>query len=313
MGRPLLAYISTALIAVSLGVLGGCGGGGAQQAAAQNAQTSGPAFTLPSEPLSSSFDAAGAQTFGDGAVSIDTSHAQQGYVAAAATNPNRLKLQVVCGDQSYNYDLPSDGTPLVAPVNMGDGTYTVRVMQNTSGSNYVELAASTVDVALESEFAPYLRPNAFCAYTAQSACVAKARELAADAQNSGDALQAVCEWVIGNITYDTAKAEELRDVTGYVPDPDETLASGTGICFDYASLTAAMLRSLGIPTKLITGYVSPDNIYHAWNMVYIDGQWVTLEFSVDADTWSRVDLTFAASGSSDVIGDGNEYTDRYVY
>ena len=101
--------------------------------------------------------------------------------------------------------------------------------------------------------------------------------------------------------------------TGYMPDPDETLAEGKGVCFDYASLGAAMLRSLGIPTKVVTGYVSPGDLYHAWIMVYADGEWMSGEFSVSKDTWSRVDLTFASTGSSEFTGDGGSYTDRYIY
>ena len=123
----------------------------------------------------------------------------------------------------------------------------------------------------------------------------------------------IYQWVVDNITYDHDKAAQLASATGYVPDPDATLASGTGICFDYASLGAAMLRSLGIPCQVITGYVSPDDVYHAWNMVYIDGEWVSVEISIKPNSWTRVDLTFAASGAASTIGDGTSYTDRYTY
>ena len=99
-----------------------------------------------------------------------------------------------------------------------------------------------------------------------------------------------------------------------MPNPDATLAEGKGICFDYVSLGAAMLRSLGIPTKIVTGYVSPDSIYHAWNLVYLDGSWKSVEVSVDPNTWTRIDLTFAAAGGSGkTVGDAKEYTDRYTY
>ena len=74
-----------------------------------------------------------------------------------------------------------------------------------------------------------------------------------------------------------------------------------------------MLRSQGIPTKIVTGNVSPDNIYHAWIMVHIDGTWKNAQFSVNPNTWSRVDLTFAANGANSNVGDGKSYTDRYVY
>ena len=273
-------------------------------------QTEGPAWSMPASMLGTPFSADAASA---GAPVIDTSHAAEGYLAASAVSDSRLKLQVSCGEMSYNYDLPSDGTPVVAPLNMGSGTYRLRVMQNTSGNNYVELAGVTVDVALASEFEPFLRPNLFCSYDEASACVAKARELAGDAANEGDVMRDVCLWVAQNVSYDYDKAEELSGTSGYVPNPDETLASGTGICFDYASLSAAMLRSLGIPCKVVTGYVSPDGIYHAWNLVYIDGSWTSVEFSVRAGEWSRVDLTFAAAGAGDTVGDGTSYTDRYVY
>ena len=143
--------------------------------------------------------------------------------------------------------------------------------------------------------------------------MAKARELTADVENQGQAVQRICEYVVENVSYDTPKARELSNATGYVPNPDETLASGTGVCFDYASLGAAMLRSLGFPAKIITGYVSPGDLYHAWIMVYVDGSWKTGTLSVSADEWSRVDLTFAAAGSTEFTGDGTSYTDRYVY
>ena len=245
--------------------------------------------------------------------SIDVSHASDGYVVAHASSASRLKFQVTSGDMTYNYDLPNDDEPTVFPINMGDGSYRFRIMKNTDGNNYVELEALETDVALSSEFAPFLIPNQFCDYTLESACVAKAKELTANASNQGEAVQAVCQFVIDNVTYDTAKAQQLSTMTGYVPDPDGTLSSKTGVCFDYASLGAAMLRSLGIPTKIITGYVSPGDLYHAWIMVYVDGSWQTGEFSVNPDTWSRVDLTFAASGSTEFTGSGTNYTERYVY
>ncbi len=143
--------------------------------------------------------------------------------------------------------MPQDGTPIACPLAFGDGPYTVRIMRNTSGNNYVELCSADIDVALTSEFAPFLRPNVYCSYTASSSCVAKARELVEGCENQGDALRAICTYVVDNVAYDDDKAAKLKDSTGYIPDPDETLQSGKGVCFDYASLGAAMLRSQGIP------------------------------------------------------------------
>ena len=299
------------VLALLLAACGGGGNGGGGAAGGQDS-TSGASFEQPGKVEDVSFDESGAATENDG--SIDTSKVNDGIVMAHAKSASRLKFVVSCGDMSYNYDLPGDDTPITCPINMSNGSYTFSVMRNTGGNNYVATTTTTADVSLVSEFAPFSQPNLFCDYTDSSACVKKAREVVADAQNQGDAVRAVCNYVVQNVSYDTQKAEQLSSSTGYIPNPDDTLESGKGICFDYASLGAAMLRSIGIPTKIVTGYVSPEELYHAWIMVYIDGSWKSAQFSVDPQSWSRVDLTFASDSESvNFVGDGKTYTERYVY
>ena len=105
--------------------------------------------------------------------------------------------------------------------------------------------------------------------------------------------------------------------SGYLPDVDEILASGKGICFDYASLMAAMLRSQNIPTKLVVGYTG--YVYHAWINVYAqESGWVEGVIFFDGSQWKLMDPTFASSGkSSDAIlayiGDGTNYSAKYFY
>lgn len=311
--------LALALATAAAAGLAACGGGSQEGGTAGNAsasastdgETSGPAFER-AEVATSPFNETAA-TNSNGTL-IDVSHASEGYVAASAISPARLKFEVAQGDMSYYYDLPNDGTPISCPLNMGDGSYTFCVWENTSGTRYAALSDPvSADVALADEFQPFIRPNQFCNFDATSQSTELATQLVEGAQNEGDALRAICEWVVGNVTYDEQKAASLADATSYVPNPDDTIASKSGICFDYASLTAAMLRSQGIPCKIITGDVAPDGIYHAWNMVYINGSWITVNFSVQENAWTRVDLTFAAGGSANFVGDGSSYTDRYVY
>ena len=195
---------------------------------------------------------------------------------------------------------------------MGDGTYSFRVLENTSGTKYAVIYETSASVTLDDEFQPYIRPSEMVNYTADSACVAKAAELAQMAGDDAGVAAQVFAYVTQNITYDSAKAASVED--GYLPDPDATLAAGTGICYDYAALTAAMLRSQGIPAKLITGYVEPGEIYHAWNMIWLENTgWITVGFEAPAHSWQRIDTTFAAGAGADFTGDGTSYTDRYTY
>ena len=62
----------------------------------------------------------------------------------------------------------------------------------------------------------------------------------------------IYDYITQNITYDYDKASDPP--TGYTSDVDAILASGTGICLDYAAVMASMLRSQRIPTRLEVGY-----------------------------------------------------------
>lgn len=178
-----------ALLAACGGSSGGSGGSGGSGAPGGSGDgggestTSGPAYSVPGSVALVTFNEGAAQTGNDCA--IDTSQLSQGVVGASARSDARLKFQVVKGEMSYNYDLPGDGTPIIVPINMGDGPYTFRVMQNTSGNNYVELFSVIENVNLSSETAPYLVPNMFVNYNESSAVVAKARELAQGARQPG--------------------------------------------------------------------------------------------------------------------------------
>lgn len=303
-----------ALLAATL-ALSGCGtttpDGPGSTGSNGEGQTSGAAFERPELALSP-FDETAAT--GNNGVLFDTSHLSEGYVAVLATSSVRLKFQVSSNGVDYYYDLPSDGTPISCPLTAGSGSYTFTAWENTTGQRYAELDSITdVEVSLADEFQPFIRPSIYCDYDASSKSTKLANDLTADAQNEGDVLRSIYDWIVDDIAYNEGKAAQLADATGYLPSPDATIDEGSGICFDYASLAAAMLRSQGIPCKIITGYVSPDDIYHAWNMVYIDGTWVDARIDVKQNTWTRIDTTFAAGSGSAYVGDGTTYTEQFTY
>ena len=250
---------------------------------------------------------------GDDRVKFDFSAASDGYIGVSATSSSRLKLVVVKDEIQYIYDVRSDGTPSVFPLQCGSGTYHCKLMENISGKKYGELYAASCEAAITDEYAPFLRPSDYVNYNENSECVKKAKELAALSPDAVGVVAKIYEYVTKTVTYDYEKAKTVQ--SGYLPVPDETMKTGKGICFDYASLAAAMLRSQGIPTKLIFGYVAPDDLYHAWNMFYTkETGWVTVDFQVDENQWVRLDLTFAANGSnSQFIGDGSNYSDLYYF
>jgi len=79
----------------------------------------------------------------------------------------------------------------------------------------------------------------------------------------------------------------------------------------------AMLRSQGIPCKLVIGYAG--TVYHAWISVYTkEHGWVEQSVLFDGKTWKLMDPTFASSSKNDpdvlkYIGNGSNYSAKYLY
>ena len=260
--------------------------------------------------------APGTQVFSKNGSAIDVSNASQGYVMVKQSGVSkRLKVQIVMGDKKYNYDLNNAGNFEAFPLQMGNGNYKIRIMQNKEGNSYVELFSAQINVTLDNSNAPFLCPSQYVNYSASSAAVKKSFDLCVGASGDVDRLKAIYTWIIDNISYDTQKAETVQ--TGYLPKVDDTLSTKTGICFDYASLMACMLRAQGIPTKLVIGTVSPKDLNHAWNEVYLKGVgWVTVRLYFSGNKWERMDATFGASGNQnieDFIGNGENYTALRIY
>ncbi len=247
--------------------------------------------------------------------SIDYSHAEEGYIMARYTGScAKVKMQIIGPDAiTYTYNLVSTDYEAF-PLSAGNGTYSITIYENISGTSYATCLAAEIRAVLTNEFGPYLYPNQYCTFNSSSDVVAKAAELAASAETDLDVVANVYNYLIENITYDYEKAATVP--SGYTSDVDEILSSGTGICLDYAAVMTSMLRSQHIPTRLEVGYAG--DVYHAWISTYItDVGWVNGIVEFDGESWQLMDPTFAASSSEKelkkFIGDGSNYLVKYIY
>lgn len=261
-------------------------------------------------------EASGETVYSNQYAAIDASHTDQGYVMIHYTGTcANVKVQIFEDENDpYTYQLNLEDSWNTFPLSIGSGAYTVRVLENVGGESYAVALTQEIDVSLSDEFLPFLYPNQYVDFTADSTAVTKAEALAESAGTDLDVVGSVYHYIIENITYDKAKAETVT--YGYTPDVDETLETGTGICFDYASLMTAMLRSQRIPTRLEVGYSG--SAYHAWISTYIeDIGWIDNIIEFDGETWRLLDPTLGASNSEDsvaaYIGDGSNYQVKYYY
>ncbi len=254
-------------------------------------------------------------TKGNEYVSIDDSHSSDGYFCVRYLGKaSKIKLQIFKDTSiTYTYNVPP-GEDVVIPLSLGSGIYSMTVYENIQSNEYAMVYAEDMDVSLKDELTPFLYPNQYVTFTEESDTTALARELTNGCTSELDAVAKVYDYMIKNITYDYDKAENVQP--GYLPDVDEILRIKTGICFDYSAVMSAMLRSVGIPTRMEIGYSG--DAYHAWVSVYVkDVGWINDIIQFDGNIWTLMDPTFDANedGKTSLIGGGKktEYTVMYNY
>jgi len=331
----LLVNIKRFLLAAAacLFMLTACGGSDAAQGTilpptpaqtAQAAQTAPAAaasaalLRTPISPANIFAPSTGGTQLEQGGVTVDTSNASRGYIMIryeGAAPRVVARIEKPGADQPYDFNLTRGGQWDVFTMTRGNGTYSVTVLENVQGQMFATVLTTSVDVTLAEPNLPFLHPNQYVNFNANSQAVALAAELAQGAESDLDVVRRVYEHIIGNIVYDHDLAEQITAgmVTTYIPDIDRTLQTGRGICFDYAALMTAMLRAQHIPARLEIGFVS-GGIYHAWISVYTEETgWIhAVEFGRD---WALMDPTFSASGPGleEFIGDATNYTYMFLH
>lgn len=214
---------------------------------------------------------------------FDTSQVSKGVIKVSYTSSARLKVQITHGsDTPYNYDLNNKGTVESFPLQMGNGAYKISLLENTSGNSYKVVATTTVNLNLQDANSVYLNSIQTVNYGVSPKAVAKAVELTKGTSDPAKKADILWDYMVKNNAYDYNKLATLPST--YVPAPDSTLVQKSGICYDFASLYAAMMRTQGIPCRLVKGY-APDYAtgYHAWNEVYDSAkkQWITVDPTYD--------------------------------
>ncbi|MDR3037406.1 MAG: transglutaminase-like domain-containing protein [Coriobacteriales bacterium] len=259
----------------------------------------------------------GAQVRSSDKAVLDYSNASQGYICALSyLDGIKVKVLVDAPDgNQYQYTILYAGEFITIPLSRGNGTYTVGIHENVYDNRYAPIFSQDVTVELNDEFGPFLYSNPYVNFTGADEAVALSQEVTVNATSEVEAVDQIYMYVVQNYSYDYDKAANVAP--GYLPDNDDTIATKTGICFDFASLTAAMMRAQRLPTKLDIGYCG--QAYHAWIEVYTKEKgWVRKKIEFRGEAWTRMDPTFDSAGRgtgdiSKVIGDGTNYQPLFFY
>ena len=267
---------------------------------------------------------AAAATYKNEFAEINADNVAKGYldIKVTKTTDKELRVRITKGEKTYSYLLKDNKNFYKFPLQMDSGSYNVKILEHSSGNKYAVLYSVDITATITDPLFPFTISHTLVNYDAAPKTVAIAKQLTSGNATDLAKLESVYGNIVETMTYDNALAAKITsgEVTSYIPDVDAVYASHKGICFDYSSVMASMLRSQGIPTRLVMGYVAPSNVYHAWNEVYIANKgWVQVRGSIEigSNIWSRMDATFAASSAnsdlSGFIGNGSNYRTTDIY
>lgn len=190
---------------------------------------------------------------------------------------SNMRIMVEKDSDIYYYSLKNTNEHI--PLQLGAGTYTVKILQNIEDHKYKVVKKSSLNI--DNDSLDVFLSSSQPIYWDRDESIAKiAYEITKNHPSKKGKIEAVYKYVIENIKYDNNKINVIDD--DYIPDLERILNDKNGICYDYSALFAGLLRSQGIHTKLVKGYKNDIKEYHAWNEVLLDDKWVIIDTTYDA-------------------------------
>lgn len=247
----------------------------------------------------------------DWTVTPDTSNSRVQVSGSWPRGYSTLTLAVAReGNAPDVINIPMSGSRIVLPVYLreGQGTYELRFWvsgpQNREGDLVLEQKVLNRD---RREQAQYLLPSANV-QSDDRRIVQLAHQITAGARSDYDRVLAVHDWVARNISYDTAAlvGQRYREMDW---NALRVLEARTAVCQGYSSLAAALLRAVGIPARVMGGWMGDklrtpaesradlrravarrDATYgHTWSEAFVRDRrgltrWVMFDITSDAGT-----------------------------
>ena len=138
-------------------------------------------------------------------------------------------------------------------------------------------------------------------YTPRSRRLRRVGDSIAKYNDPHDAVLATAEWVNSELDY-------VPGTTGVHSSAIDALREGNGVCQDFAHLTLAVLRSIGIPSRYVSGYLHPhrkapigetvDGQSHAWIQA-----WTGVWWNFDPTNDKQINEQYVS------VGVGRDYAD----
>lgn len=145
-------------------------------------------------------------------------------------------------------------------------------------------------LSLPANVLPYLNPSRYCESDRLGRLATK---LFADAPGGYYKVKAVLEWVYENIDYIPGSTDSSSSIS-------EVLLQRAGVCRDFAHLSIALCRALGIPARYVAAYapgLEPDQDFHGVFEAFLNGRWYLFDSTRLAPVGSFVRISTGRDAS----------------
>lgn len=242
-------------------------------------------------------------------VKINTNTANKGYVEVEYLDTKGYDIKVTIGSgkmNKYGYlaawkcqTSKQGNCKIKAALTYGNGEYTINVLStmkndSTGVERISKKATLTVNLTNVSSTGAFLLNEGEVEFNSNMSFIKKANEIASTCSNDFEKVSKIYDWLTQYIKYQVV---EETAVGFYKCDIEKIYNRKTGVCYDYAVVLAAMLRSQGIPCKVVFGRYSGSDYGdgHAWNEVYVptSGSITSNELSITGNKWCTLDPTLS--------------------
>ena len=176
--------------------------------------------------------------------------------------------------QEYEDSFGNVCTRFVAPAGRLQ-LYNSTLIEDSGEPDPVNLAARQLPVEdLPTEVLRYLLASRYCEV---DRLLDVAAQLFGHTEPGWARVQAICDWVQGNVTFGYPFASPTKTAL-------DVYADHKGVCRDFQHLAITFCRCLNIPARYATGYMGdigvpfvPPMDFSAWFEVYLEDRWWTFD------------------------------------
>jgi transglutaminase-like putative cysteine protease len=215
------------------------------------------------------------------------------------------------GQRIADWQVRATGCPNPLEFRDGFGNTVQLVTVGTPHSELTVEAGGTVETedcnGVVAGLAKSIPPRVFLRETPQTRPDAAIRALAQSVPGTGGAVERL--HALAGAVRD--RVEYVKGATDAHTGAAEALGDGKGVCQDHAHIFISAARTLGIPTRYVTGYLvlddtDPANATHAWAEAYVEALgWVGFDVAnriCPTDRYVRLACGLDAGYAAPIVG-----------